>query len=287
MDNSQPDVVNYLRSQRITKLYHFTVKSNIPSIINNGGLFSWKACEDRGISIARPGGNDTSRSLDFYRGLENYVRLSFTKNHPMMYLAQREGRLSDPVVLEVDIDVARAITTLFADRNATKTDAVITAGYNGAKNIHFSTVIQSTHFNLSPEEKEFYQAEVLVLEKVPLAYITNIEEFRPKPITPASTTSSRPHSPVQTSSTWSSSLPWSSSAINDFLNDTQISRPSYSDLIEEIDAQKKRQEQILEKARREQAKKKEEEKRKGRIVLICMLVFAIFMFICMMISLSS
>lgn len=31
-----------------------------------------------------------------------------------------------------------------------------------------------------PNEKEFYQAEVLVFEKVPLSYITNINSFKPK-----------------------------------------------------------------------------------------------------------
>ena len=31
------------------------------------------------------------------------------------------------------------------------------------------------------DEKEFYQAEVLILEKVPLSYITNIDWYRTKP----------------------------------------------------------------------------------------------------------
>ena len=71
------DVVSYLRSQGITKLYHFTDMANIQSIIDNGGLYSWVACENRGITIKKPGGSDTSRSLDSYRGLGNYVRLSW------------------------------------------------------------------------------------------------------------------------------------------------------------------------------------------------------------------
>lgn len=37
------------------------------------------------------------------------------------------------------------------------------------------------HFDLSFDEKEFYQAEVLILEKVPLSYITNIDWYRTKP----------------------------------------------------------------------------------------------------------
>ena len=186
------DVVSYLRSQGITKLYHFTDRSNIRSIIDNGGLYSWQACDRKRITINRPGGSDTSRSLDSYRGLGNYVRLSFTRNHPMMYVAQKDGRISNPVILEIDLSVAGLSTTKFSDRNATKNGAIIATGYDGAKNVHFSTVKQSNHFDLMPNEKEFYQAEVLVYEKIPISYITNIDNYKPqivKPSTPSYTRS--------------------------------------------------------------------------------------------------
>lgn len=45
-----------LTQNRITKLYHFTDFDNLESIHNNGGLYSWKDCEERGITILRPGG---------------------------------------------------------------------------------------------------------------------------------------------------------------------------------------------------------------------------------------
>lgn len=199
-----PGVVEYLKSKGVRKLYHFTDRANIQSIIDNGGLFSWQACDARGISIHRPGGSSTSRSLDSYRGLGNYVRLSFTKQHPMMYVAQNDGRISNPVILEIDLSVADLPSTKFADRNATKNGAVIATGCNGAENIHFSTVLQPNHFNLMPDEKEFYQAEVLVLETVPLQYITNIDLYRDKPrpqYTQSQSTSSRSSSSTPTSTT--------------------------------------------------------------------------------------
>ena len=176
------NIVRHLREQGITKLYHFTDRSNIQSIINNGGLYSWRACENRGITIPRPGGSETSRSLDSYRGLSNYVRLCFTRNHPMMYVAKNDGRISNPVVLEIDLSVAGFDGTLFSDRNATKNGAKIAMGFDGLNNIHFSTVKQPNHFDLPDNEKEFYQAEVLVLEKVPIHCITNIDSFKPKPL---------------------------------------------------------------------------------------------------------
>lgn len=99
----------------------------------------------------------------------------------MMYVAQNDGRISNPVILEIDLSVVELSTTKFSDRNATKNGAIIRGGYDGALNIHFSTVRQPNHFNLTLDEKEFYQAEVLVWEKVPISCITNIDYYRPKP----------------------------------------------------------------------------------------------------------
>ena len=175
-----PDAYDLLKQNGIRILYHFTDRANIKSIIENNGLYSWKACEQKGITISKPGGSDTSRSLDSYRGLENYVRLSFTRDHPMMYVAKKEGRISDPVILEIDLSVVNRYGTLYADRNATKNGVIIKEGYEGAKNIHFQTVKRTDYFNIDPAEKEFYQAEVLVKGMVPISCIKNIESFRPK-----------------------------------------------------------------------------------------------------------
>ena len=216
------DITGLLRQNGITKLYHFTDRANIQSIIDNGGLYSWKACDNKGISVKRPGGSATSRSLDQYRGLENYVRLSFTRNHPMMYVAQNDGRISNPVILEIDLSVVELSTTKFSDRNATKNGAIIRGGYDGALNIHFSTVRQPDHFNLTLDEKEFYQAEVLVWEKVPISCITNIDNYRPKPDLKPTT-----YTPVYTSgSTYKSTTSSSSSSYNS--NTTKNSKNSES-----------------------------------------------------------
>lgn len=175
------NISSLFRQNGITKLYHFTDRANIQSIIDNGGLYSWKVCDNIGISINRPGGNITSRLLDQNRGLENYVRLSFTRNHPMMYVAQDDGRISDPVILEIDLSVVNLSTTMFSDRNAAKNGAIIQGGRDGALNINFQVVRQPDHFNLTLDEKEFYQAEILVWEKIPISCITNIDNYRPKP----------------------------------------------------------------------------------------------------------
>ena len=79
-----------LEQHNIKKLYHFTDRDNLENIIKNGGLYSWKDCQERGIAIPKPGGGgvgSVSWSLDERDGLEHYVRISFTRQHPMMFVA--------------------------------------------------------------------------------------------------------------------------------------------------------------------------------------------------------
>lgn len=166
-----------LEQNGIRKLYHFTDRDNLRSIVENGGLFSWADCESRNIRIEKPGGDMLSRDLDRRRNHHNYVRVSFTRNHPMMYVAQRDGRISNPVILEISLDAVTMKHTLFADRNAVKNGAMIGGELDDLKRIHFDTVKQVNHFNLSDDERDFYQAEVLVKNFIPISMITNITSF--------------------------------------------------------------------------------------------------------------
>ena len=66
----------------------------------------------------RKGSSKLSRKLDQNKGLGDFVRLSFTPNHPMLYVALKEARLVDPIVLEIDLSVILIPGTRFSDRNA-------------------------------------------------------------------------------------------------------------------------------------------------------------------------
>lgn len=162
---------------RIIKLYHFTDRDNLESIIKYGGLYSWKDCEEKGITIAKPGGSSTSRSLDQRDGLQYYARLSFVPDHPMMYVAMDDGRISNPVVLGIDLEAALWENTLYADRNMTKTGANVGGTLEDLKAIHFGLFWGRRYFDMSEEAKMYYKAEVLVKNFIPLKYITNIANF--------------------------------------------------------------------------------------------------------------
>lgn len=169
-----------LEQHNITKLYHFTDRDNLESIINNGGLHSWKDCEERGIDIPKPGGGgqgSLSWSLDLRDGLEYYVRVSFTRQHPMMYVAMNEDRISNPVILEIDPEVIYNEDTCYADCNATRNGANVGSSLEDFKKIHFQTVKATKHFDLDVDEQPYFQAEILVKNFIPLKYITNIGNF--------------------------------------------------------------------------------------------------------------
>lgn len=166
---------NTLNNNNINTLYHFTDRANLPSIKRNGALYSWHYCVVNDIEIPKPGGDDLSRSLDRRYNLQNYVRVSFTKNHPMMYIALNQDRISNPVILEIDPDVIFWENTKYANKNATRNDVNIGSEIDDFKNIRFNIVKQLRYFDLSDDDKPYFQAEILVLEKIPIEFIKNID----------------------------------------------------------------------------------------------------------------
>ena len=166
-----------LDQHKIVKLYHFTDRDNLESIIKNGGLYSWGDCEDKGIKIAKPGGGLLSRDLDRRDNLQHYVRVSFTTQHPMMYVAMQDGRLSNPVILEIDPEVIYWQDSKYANMNATRSGAHKGGSLEDFKQIHFESIKVRKHFDLPEVEQPYFQAEILVKNFIPLEYIKNIGNF--------------------------------------------------------------------------------------------------------------
>ena len=175
--NNYDEFKKLIEQHHITTLYHFTDRENLESIIKNGGLYSWADCEHKGISISKPGGSLDSRNLDKRDNLQNFVRVSFVREHPMMYVAMNDGRISNPVVLEIDPEVIYWQDSLYADRNATKNGALVGSSIDDFSQLHFNSFKAKKHFDLDADEQKFYQAEVLVKNHIPLQFIKNIGNF--------------------------------------------------------------------------------------------------------------
>ena len=95
----------------------------------------------------------------------------------MMYVAMQDKRISNPVILEIDPQVIEWQGTKYADMNATKSEAHIGEKLEDFNAIHFRN-FSCNYFALTPEEKPYYQAEVLVKTHIPLKYIKKHRELR-------------------------------------------------------------------------------------------------------------
>lgn len=170
------DYLKILVDNNVNYLYHFTDQANIESIKNHNGLYSWFYCENNNVHISRPGGNLTSRKFDQAKKLENYVRLSFCENHPMLYFAKNDGRISNPVILKCDTEIILYKNTLFSNCNANKTEAIISDSFDLFRNLRFD-IFNKKYFDVNKDSnlKSSYQAEILIAEHLPIKYILNIE----------------------------------------------------------------------------------------------------------------
>lgn len=162
-----------LAKNNIVTLYHFTDKSNLPSIEKHGALFSLQYLDEKRIEIARPGGSEISRKIDYRRGLANFIRLSFAKDHPMRFVAQKEGRITTPVLIEVDANLILTKPSLFSRINAADKNADIYDDSANFSKIDFS-LFKKDYRLLNGDEKKDYQAEVLIPERIDWRFIKKI-----------------------------------------------------------------------------------------------------------------
>jgi hypothetical protein len=94
-----------LTRYRIDAVWHFTDRSNLALIQEHQGLLSLAESRRRGIKVPAPGGNDWSHDADEIKGVHEYVHLAFLDDHPMLYVAKKESRITDPVWLKIDASI--------------------------------------------------------------------------------------------------------------------------------------------------------------------------------------
>ncbi len=164
-----------LEEVNVHRVFHFTDKSNVASIIANGGILSCHYLDENKIKINKPNSSIQSRENDKLAGLNDYVRLSFTSENPMMYIALRDSRITDPVVLEIDRVLLYKSDTMFSNVNAQSAKG-IDGSFNGFCKINF-LVFKEQYFDLIPANKKYYLAEVLIRRKIPLKFIKNINKY--------------------------------------------------------------------------------------------------------------
>lgn len=171
------EIYSILKQKNISSFYHFTDESNINSIKQSGGLYSNSELQSKNISPRYASSSD-SRSIDKSTGLDKYVRLSFTKSHPMMHTAMTCGRIGRPKIIEINPLIALMPDVLFSDRNALKKGAKIGSTHNDLLNINFDLVHgNKSYFDMYDDQKMYYQAEILVKGRIGSEMFLNIDKL--------------------------------------------------------------------------------------------------------------
>jgi hypothetical protein len=163
----------------VTSFYHFTDRRNLSLIRKLGGLYSLARLREMAVVIPAPGGNDWSHDADTARGLHRYVHLSFKANHPMEFVARREGRIADSVFLAIHPDVIRTEGVMFAPDVSNKSGVEVCAIQEAKDKIDFEVLYTRTVWRDPVIQTRLQQAEkceILVPDHIPLDLIRNLPD---------------------------------------------------------------------------------------------------------------
>lgn len=158
------EIYSILDQEGVGKLYHFTDVSNIESI-KRYGLISNRILKESNHHV-KYSSTASSRNADAQMGLDDFVRMSFVKTHPMLYTAMTSQGIH-PIIIEINPLIALMPEVYFSDKNALRTGANIGDSYSDLNKVRFDIVLGSkAYYDLSLEEKRMYQAEILVKERI-------------------------------------------------------------------------------------------------------------------------
>jgi hypothetical protein len=156
------NIQNLLRSYGIKSIWHFTDKSNLTSI-ENLGLLSLKNIIRSHVNVSCYGATRLSHEQDIKKGLDKFVHLSFIKDHPMYHVAKRDGRIPNPVWIEIDLSVLDKNNTLFSNMLANTYGAPIFYANKLKRMINFDTLLHGRDFD---SRKEARKAEIMVANNI-------------------------------------------------------------------------------------------------------------------------
>jgi len=159
-----------LNNHGINSIWHFTDRSNLKSILEYG-LLSLGAIVNNKIEVSRFGATHSSHIQDVKKGLHKFVHLSFIKDHPMYHMTKLDGRIIDPIWIEIDLSVMNEENTLFSNMLANTSNADIFNAENLEKKIDFDIILHEKDFYT---RKEARKAEILVFDEISVDQIKGI-----------------------------------------------------------------------------------------------------------------
>jgi len=175
LKESWENILPFFNDNGVQKFYHFTDRRNLQSIIDNGGLYSWKSLSDKSIKSYLVS-NEMSHGLDVRHNLEYYIRLSFSNYHPMSTKVSKEKNI-ELIWLEIDTQIALSKDTLFSNINATDSNVQVFSDFDLLNTINYN-LFKRKYYSLNFEEQKQYQAEIMIKDFLPISYIINIENLK-------------------------------------------------------------------------------------------------------------
>ena len=156
--------------------FHFTDTRNLPRIRENG-LQAMRSMKDSGFAPVAPGGNDWSLSADRQSGMDRYVHLCFFSDHPMEWLARKDGRIEQSIFLKISPTVLTLPGVLITDGVSNKSSVVAEPAEKMIRKLDLKVIYTRTDWK-DPEIQERLKAaklcEILVPNHVPLGMLANL-----------------------------------------------------------------------------------------------------------------
>lgn len=162
-----------VREYKIDALYHFTDRRNLLSIRQHG-LLSWYELIQRGIMPEAPGGNEVSHDEDERIGMDRYVHLCLFNEHPMEYIARKEGRIESSVFLRISPTVLHMDGVLFTDQVANKSGVQPVDLETAAETLDLEVIYRRTDWKdpmIQERRRTARKYEVLIPNSVPVNLI--------------------------------------------------------------------------------------------------------------------
>jgi len=163
---------------QIPVLYHFTDKSNIPTIRKLGGLFSTALLKEMGHAFCA-GGDEDSLALDTRCGMDKFVHLCLATGHPMAFRLKERKPDADLFYLRIDRAILYQPGIMFATGvgYANNAETVTLAQAIERNLINFKALYAWTDWR-DPEAQAIRRAaelcEILVPNYVAAAFIRNL-----------------------------------------------------------------------------------------------------------------
>lgn len=155
--------------------FHFTDRRNLPAI-RQSGLLSMRAQREKGQTAVVPGGNQWSIDADRRSGMDAYVHLCFFSEHPMEWVARKEGRIGETVFLKIAPQALLTPGTMIVDTVSNRAGANPRPAEEIIKSLDLKVIYTRTDWK-DPEVQERLKIakkyEILVPGHIPVSQITS------------------------------------------------------------------------------------------------------------------